>query len=110
MIKRQQYVDEARKIREWSRKSNPNISFGVRYPDGTTHSLRAMADDDIDFDDLLRVLRSCKVTDLRLEKGEWRQNAEGKDKDGRELVFVVVLDEVNEEIEIVTAWAVDKQK
>lgn len=43
---------------------------------------------------------------LHLENGEWRWNAEGRDKDGRALVFVVVLTDENEEIEIVTAWAV----
>lgn len=106
MIKRQEHVDAATKIRKWSRRGNPNITFGIRYPDGTTHSLRAMADDDIDFADLLRVLRSCRVTDLRLENGEWRHRAEGRDIDGRELVLVVVLDDLTEEIEIVTAWAV----
>jgi hypothetical protein len=105
MIKRQ-YVDEASKIRRWARKANPNISYGFRYPDGTTHSLQEMAKDDIDFDDMLRVLRGGKVTDLRLENGEWRHNVEGKDFDGRELVFVVVLCEESEEIEVVTAWAV----
>jgi hypothetical protein len=109
MIQRQEHVDAAAKIRNWSRKDNPNITFGVRYADGETHSLRAMADDDIDFEDLLRVLRSCRVTDLRLEKGEWRHNAEGRNKDGRHLVFVVVLDDVAEEIEVVTAWAVKKR-
>jgi hypothetical protein len=106
MAQRNEYPDVATKIRKWSRKQNPNISFGVRYPDGTTHSLRAMADDEIDFDDLLNVLKSCRVTDLRLEGGEWRHNAEGKDKRGRELVFVVILIEESEELEIVTAWAV----
>lgn len=106
MMQHQQYVDEASKIRKWSGKPNPNITFGVRYPDGTTHSLRAMADDNINFEDLLRVLRSCRVTESRLANGEWRWNAEGRDKDGRALVFVVVLTDENEEIEIVTAWAV----
>jgi hypothetical protein len=106
MIKRQAYADEAARIRKWSRKSSPNISFGVRYADGGTHSLREMANDNIDFDDMLRVLRGCRVTDARLEKGEWRHQAEGRDKDGRSLVFIVMLCEESEEIEIVTAWAV----
>jgi len=43
MIQRQAYVDEAQKIRKWMGKENPNISFGFRYPDGTTHSLQEMA-------------------------------------------------------------------
>jgi hypothetical protein len=108
MTKHQAYVDEASTIRRWARKPNPNISFGYRLPDGSTHSLQEMDKDDIDFADLLYVLRGCKVTELRLENGEWRHRAEGKNIDGRELVFVVVLNEEIEEIEVVTAWAVDR--
>lgn len=106
MTQRQAYVDEASKIRKWTRKGSPNISFGFQLANGSTHSLEEMSKDNIDIDDLLHVLRSCKVTDLRLENGEWRHQAEGRDKDGRHLVFIVVLDDVTEEVLIVTAWAV----
>lgn len=99
-------VDIAAKIRRWSRKPSPNITFGFRNAGGATHSLQEMAKDDIDFNDLLCVLRGCKVSEVRLENGEWRNRAEGRDKDGRPLVFIVVLSDENEEIEIVTAWAV----
>lgn len=109
MTQHQPYFDEAAKIRNWARKPNPNISFGYRLADGSTHSLDEMANDDIDFSDLLFVLRGCRVTDLRLEKGEWRHKAEGKNRDGREMVFIVVLFDESEELEIVTAWAVDRR-
>jgi len=106
MIQRQEHVDIAAKIRRWTRKASPNITFGFRFGNGSTHSMREMDNDSIDFDDMLHTLRGCRVTDLRLEIGERRHRAEGRDKDGRELVFIVVLHEENEEIEIVTAWAV----
>ena len=102
-------VAVASKIRSWARKPNPNISFGYRFPDGSTHSLDAMDDDDISFPDMLRVLRSGKVTDLRLENGEWRHTVEGRDASDRDLVFVVVLYDEMEEIEIVTAWEKGKR-
>lgn len=107
MTKQQQnYADLASKIRRWARKPSPNISFGYRLADGGTHSLQEMAKDDIDLNDLLSVLRNCRVTDLRLENGEWRHRAEGRNIDGRELVFILNLFDENEEIEVVTAWAV----
>lgn len=109
MTKHQSFPDEAAKIRRWTRKPNPNITFGYRYQDGTTHSLQEMDADDIDFNDLLFVLKNCTVTDLRLEKGECRYQAEGRNIDGKALVFIVNLYDENEEIEIVTAWAKDRR-
>jgi len=105
-MQRQAYPDVAAKIRRWAQKPNPNITYGYRLRGGGTHSLEEMAKDGIDFNDMLRVLRTCRITDLRQERGEWRHKAEGRDKDGRDLVFIVNLSDEIEEIEIVTAWAV----
>ncbi len=105
MTQSQEHVDVAAKIRRWCRKENPNITFGF-YHDGSTHSLQEMDNDNINLDDMLRCLRGCRVSDVRLENGEWRYRAEGKDKDGRDLVFIVVLYDESEEVKVVTAWAV----
>lgn len=109
LIKRQAYADGAAKVRKWARKQNPNISFGYRLPDHSTHSLTEMDKDDIDFDDLLHTLRTGDVTSITDVEGELRHQVEGKNIDGRELVFVVNLFDEREEIEIVTAWAKDRR-
>src|SRR5262245_35833821 len=105
-----QYPDVASKIRRWAGKPEPNITFGFHRQDGGTHSLDEMANDGIEFSDMLTALRGCRVTDLGFENGEWRYRAEGRDRDGRALVFIVNVIDEEEEIEIVTAWAVDKGK
>ena len=109
MIRRQSYVDSAAKIRKWARKQNPNITFGYRLPDYGTHSLTEMDKDDIDFEDLLYTLKTGSVTSTTDVDGELRHQVEGKNIDGRELVFVVNLFDEREEIEIVTAWAKDRR-
>lgn len=109
MIKRQAYADSAVKIRKWARKQNPNITFGYRLPDYSTHSLNEMDKDDIDLDDLLYTLRTGSVTSIADVDGELRHQVEGKNIDARELVFVVNLFDEREEIEIVTAWAKDRR-
>ena len=109
MIKRQVFPDEIAKIRRWARKANPNITFGYRLPDGSTHSLREMDNDDIGFVDLLRVLRNAIVTEARFTNNEMRYQVEGSDSDARELVFIVTLSDPEEEIEVVTAWAKDRR-
>ena len=109
MIKRQACVDSAAKIRKWARKQNPNITFGYRLPDYSTHSLSEMDKDDIDFEDLLYTLKTGFVTSITDVHGELRHRVEGKNIDGRELVFVVNLFDEREEIEIVTAWAKNRR-
>ena len=93
------------KIRAWANKLEPNISFGHRHPDWSSHSLEAMEDDGIQFMDLLWVLRHGSVIEAQLVDGEVRYVVRGSNLDGERFTLVVVLIEEFEEIELVTAWA-----
>lgn len=110
MIQRQVYHDVAAKVRKWLQNDEPYITFGKLLKNGSTHALDEMAKDEITFADMLHALRGCRVTDLRLEGNEWRYLAEGKDVDGRGLVFVLNLFDEREEIEVVTAWCKKREK
>jgi hypothetical protein len=105
MTRHQEVPNYEAKIKAWSRKPDPNITYGHRYPDGSSHSLNAMADDDIDFMDLLNALRRGRVSEVQVVDEEVRYVVQGADFQNRELNFVVVLIEENEEIELITAWA-----
>jgi hypothetical protein len=101
----QTILDGFTKIRAWVSKPEPNISFGHRFPDWSSHSLEAMEDDGIDFMDLLRVLRTGSVTEAQRVDDEVRYVVQGSNLDGERFTLVVVLIDEFEEIELVTAWA-----
>lgn len=72
------------------------------------HSEEKMILNAIDFADVVGVLKACKVTNQEWVEGEWRFTAKGRDVDGDEIVLIVVFDQKEKLIELITAWKIRK--
>lgn len=101
MTKHQILVDYASKIRTLAR--DPDTDWKFR-----DHSLDEMAKDGIDLVDAYFVIKAGRVSDMRLEKGEWRYTVEGKNVDGIKMAFPIVFSTEQKLIEIVTAFLIKK--
>lgn len=62
------------------------------------HAREEMADDEMDENDVVNVLRCGKVTSARFERGSWRYNVETA------RFVVVVAFRSEERLVVVTAW------
>jgi hypothetical protein len=70
----------------------------------TDHARQRMLERDIQYADVLPVLKSCRVVHEILNDGEWVYNAKGKNVDGEEIVFAVVPYESQNRIKIISTW------
>ena len=71
------------------------------------HAFERMWEREIDADDVLTALQSCRVIG-REYRGEWRYTAQGKIFDGREICVVLEIYTQEEGIGllVITVWAV----
>jgi hypothetical protein len=96
------------RIHELAASSETEWSFGDYVgSDGNTHALKEMDKDGIDHADALYVLKRGRVTSCEFDTHylEWRYRVQGRNVDGKKMVFVVCVSESEGKIKIVTAWA-----
>ena len=79
--------------------------------DGVTIACSPHADDEMRKDhqtrpDILTILRACSVVNIELVNSEWRWTAEGTNADSEVVNVVVVVDEPNLRIDVITVWKV----
>jgi hypothetical protein len=92
------FENEASRLRKLAQ--NPNVLFIW-----TNHAEVEREKDSIAKIDVENMARRCSVSLVENKRGEEEWRAEGTDIDGRRIAAVVVADERNVQIKVITTWA-----